>query len=479
MLWLLIIYFNFLIITAYIVNKKNKQDNLTFFRGKRKTPWYIISIGMISSSISGISLISVPGMVQQSNFAYMQMVFGFFVGYIIIAYILLPLYYKLNLISIYGYLNNRFGKKTYKTGVSFFLLAKLLSTSTKLYLVAFLLHQFIFIHWDFSFVCTCGILIFFIWLYSFRNGISTIIWTDFIQTLILVLSILCIIIEIIQDLNLNFYQLSDLIISNSHNHIFVFDDWTCSQNFFKYFFSGIFITIVMTGLDQDMMQKNLSCKTLQEAKKNIIYSGISFIPINFLLLILGFLIIYIAQQNNLTIPLSGDEMLPAFINNNINNVIKYAFILSIIVASFSSADSALTALTTCLYIDIFNLKTDKDEQSIIKRKALHIAVSICVFFTILIIQNFNTQNCIINILYKLVSYSYGPLLGLFFLGLFSKQKIKDSTTPIVAIISPLLCFAIENIFYYKLEYQFGYELLILNATITTTLLLCCSKIKII
>jgi len=310
-LLIIAVYFSFLLLISYFVGRKN-TDNDAFFLGNKKTPWWVVAIGMVGSSISGVSFVSVPGMVRGIDFTYMQTVLGFFVGYLIIANVLLPLYYKLNLTSIYTYLEQRFGKYSYKTGAGFFLLSRTIGSGVRLYLVTLILQHVIFDAWHVPFVLTASVAVFLIWLYTHRSGIKTIVWTDTLQTICLISALVLLVVQVSKQLDLGFGEFFTTITQSEHSRIFVFDDWHSKQNFFKQFFSGIFIAIVMTGLDQDMMQKNLTCKNLSDAKKNMYWYGFTFVPLNLLFLTLGAMLLMLSTKMNIALPASSDDILPLF-----------------------------------------------------------------------------------------------------------------------------------------------------------------------
>ncbi|MDR3704412.1 MAG: sodium:solute symporter [Paludibacteraceae bacterium] len=464
-LFIIIGYFSLLLFIAYLTGRKS-DSNATFFLGNRKSPWYIVAFGMIGTSISGVTFVSVPGMVRSIGFTYMQTVLGFFVGYIIIATVLLPIYYKLKLVTIYGYLKKRFGNYSYKTGASFFLLSRTIGAAARLYVVALLLQTFVFSNWHIPFTATVSGIVFLIWLYTFRSGIKTIIWTDTIQTVFLLTALVLIIIHVHGMLKTDLITTYHLLDKNTLSNTFVFSDWHTKQNFFKQFFSGIFITIVMTGLDQDMMQKNLSCKNLKEAQKNMFSYGFSFIPVNLLFLTLGALLILIAKQNGIALPENSDNILPMFANGLLGKSVTVFFFIGIIAASFASADSALTALTTSFSIDILGVDHQKVKQAKQTRMLVHIGISVLFVIVILLIQFFGRNNSIIDTIYQIASYTYGPLLGLFAFGLFTKRPIHDKRVPYVAIVSPILIAILDYTFQRYLQYSFGYELLMLNGAIT-------------
>ena len=340
-LFIIAAYFTVLLLIAWITGRNNSNE--AFFLGDRKSPWYIVSIGMVGTSLSGVTFVSVPGMVRAIDMTYMQTVLGFFVGYIIIAKVLLPLYYKLQLTSIYSYLDDRIGRRGYKTGASFFLLSKIVGAAARLYLVVLILQTYVFNAWNIPFAVTAILSILLVWLYTFRSGIKTIIWTDTLQALCLVAMLIVIIWQVKDKMGLDFGGMAQTLVESPHFRIFEFGDWHSTQNFFKQFFSGIFITIVMTGLDQDMMQKNLSCKSLKDAQKNMYTYGFAFTPVNFLFLALGVLLLTLAAQQNIQLPTLNDDILPMFCTSGIlGGSILIFFTIGIIAAAFSSADSALT-----------------------------------------------------------------------------------------------------------------------------------------
>ena len=463
------VYFVVLMLISYLTSRKG-SGNDAFFRANKSSKWYVVAVAMVGTSISGVTFISVPGMVRNLDMSYMQMVFGFFFGYLVIAYVLLPLYYRLNLTTIYGYLQQRFGQKSYKTGAWFFLLSKIVGAAARLYLVAFILQTLVFDAWSIPFVVTVVGIILVIWLYSHKSGIKTIIWTDWLQTILFLTTLVLIVWQVSARLNFNIGDTIAAIGNSSHSKIFVFDDWGSTQNFFKQFFSGMFITIVMTGLDQDQMQKNLTIRTLKDAQKNVVSYGLAFAPINFLFLSLGVLLIIFAEQNGIVLPEVSDNILPVIASEYLGPGVLGIFIVGIVAAAFSSADSALTALTTSFCVDILDMKAvsktkEQEKKDIKTRGIVHIGVSITFILIILIIKLIGSDS-IITAIYKLASYTYGPLLGLYCFGLYSKVKPRDVYVPYVAIVAPILCFIIEMLMKQLYNYQVGYEILLLNGLIT-------------
>lgn len=463
---IILIYFSVLLITSFFTGKRG--SNRTFFSGDKESPWYVVAFGMIGTSLSGVTFISVPGMVRNIDMSYMQTVLGFFCGYLVIAKILLPLYYRMNLTSIYGYLHQRIGKRAYKTGASFFLLSRTIGAAVRLYLVALILQTFVFDPWGIPFIVNVTGNLLLIFLYTFRNGIKTIIWTDTLQALCMITMLILLIRQISLHLNLDFYGIVDTVKSNVHSRIFVFDDWQSKQNFFKQFFSGIFITIVMTGLDQDMMQKNLTCKSLKEAKINMYTYGFAFIPVNLLFLTLGVLLLVLAQQSGIPLPESGDAILPMFATNGmLGTPVLIFFTIGIIAASFASADSALTALTTSFCIDILDIEKHHAEKAKKIRIGSHLLITGVVIAIIMIFRELNSKS-VIDAIYMIASYTYGPLLGLYAFGLFTQKDTRDRYIPYICIASPLLTYLLEYTVMAFTGYKFGYELLMINGLITFT-----------
>lgn len=460
----ILIYFGVLLVVARLTSRNS--DNDAFFRGNKKSPWYIVSFGMIGTSLSGVTFVSVPGMVRGIDMTYMQTVFGFFFGYIIIAQLLLPLYYKLNLTSIYTYLGERFGNHSYKTGASFFLLSRMIGAAARLYLVCLILQTYVFDDMQIPFVLTVVCIVFLIWFYTRRSGIRTIVWTDTLQTFCLLAALALIIYKVVGALDADFWGIVHMIRDSDHSRIFVFDDWQSKQNFFKQFFSGIFITIVMTGLDQDMMQKNLSCRNLGEAQKNMYCYGFSFVPVNFLFLCLGVLLLFLAGNQGLQLPALSDDILPMFAAQGyLGFSVLIFFTIGIIAATFSSADSALTALTTSFCIDILDVEKLEKKKAERMRHYVHFFISVVFVLFILFFRVVNSKS-IIDAIYTIASYTYGPLLGLFAFGLFTRFCPRDRFVPYVAVASPVICYATDYLALSLYGYKFGYEMLMFNGLIT-------------
>ncbi len=418
-----ILYFLILIVISYLTGKLS--DNKSFFTGNRQSPWYVVSIGMIGASLSGVTFISVPGWVKGTQFTYLQMVAGYFLGYIFIAHVLLPVYYKLQLTSIYTYLQKRFGDFSYKTGAWLFLVSRTIGASARLYLMANVL-QIVFCNaLGIPFAVTVIITISLIWIYTFRGGIKTIVWTDMLQTIFMLASVIITIVYIADDMNLTFSGLIQTINDSQMSRIFVFDDWATKQNFFKQFITGAFITIVMTGLDQDMMQKNLTCKNLKEAKQNMQWYGLAFIPTNILFLSLGVLLYMYADFINMPLPSHADDLFPTVVmSGSLPAIVSIFFIIGLMSAAYSSADSALTSLTTSFFVDILQLKEGDKKYNKKTRIKVHLLFSVLLTIIILLFKAFN-EDSIISTIFTIAGYTYGPLLGLYAFGLFTKYKIKD------------------------------------------------------
>ena len=438
-----------------------RATNETFYRGNRRSPWYMVAFGMVGASISGITFVSVPGMVMKMDMTYVQTCLGFIIGYFLVAFLLLPVYYRLNLTTIYSYLQRRLGHYSYKTGAWFFLLSKMTGAAVRFYVVCIILQRFVFEQYGIPFALTVVGMVCLIWLYTRRGGIKTLVWTDSFQTVCMFTALLLIIYKVIGALDLSVGEAFTAIVQNEHSRIFVFDDWMSRQNFWKQFLSGIFIVIVMTGLDQDMMQKNLTCKTLREAQKDMCTYGFAFVPANMLFMALGVLLMLLAQKQNVALPAMGDELLPMFAATGaLGQSVVVLFSLGIVAASFSSADSALTAMTTSFCVDI---KEKADDEKL--RKRVHIGMAV-IFATLILMVDAVNSTSVIDAIYILCSYTYGPLLGLFTYGLLTKRGVNDRVVPYIAIASPLICFALDKTVASTTSYQFGYELLMLNGLLT-------------
>lgn len=467
-------YFSVLLIISFITGRN--ADNSTFFLGNRKSRWYVVAYAMIGTSISGVTFISVPGWVGDTQFAYMQMILGYLIGYFVIANILLPLYYRLQLTSIYTYLDTRLGYWSYKTGASFFLISRIIGTSFRLYLMASVLHLSVFGQWNIPFWVTVVVTIGLIWLYTRKGGIRTVIWTDIMQTTFMILAVIITFYLIGRSMDTNIGGLIGMIRESDYSRLFFFDDINDERHFIKQFLGGIFIAIVMTGLDQDMMQKNLSCRNIRSAKKNVYMLSVSLIPVNLLFLSLGAALYLFATKEGIPIPERSDDLYPLIATQGyLWSIVSVFFMIGLIAAAYSSADGSLTALTTSFTIDIIGTKNRNEDQVMALRKKIHIMIAVLVLLVILVFRVINNET-VISALFTVAGYTYGPLLGLYSFGLFTRFKIRDKWVPLIAILSPLICFFLsrysEQLFW---GYKFGFELLVLNGLITFLGLLIISK----
>ena len=455
-------YFSLLIFISFITGKA--ADNNTFFKANNASPWYLVAFGMIGASLSGVTFISVPGWVEAQNMSYFQMVLGYVVGYAVIGLVLLPLYYKLNLTSIYTYLQDRFGRNSYKTGASFFLLSRTIGAAFRLFLVANVLQIIVFDSYGVPFWITVSITILLIWLYTFKGGIKTIVWTDTLQTLFMLIAVGVCIYTISSEMQIT--NIFTYVTENKLSKTFFFEDINAGNYFWKQFLSGAFIAIVMTGLDQDMMQKNLTCKNLKDAQKNMFWFTFILVIVNFFFLALGVLLTDYAQQNG--IEAHKDQLFPIIATQgNLGLFTALFFLLGLIAAAYSSADSALTSLTTSFSIDI--LEIDKKKEKIHQekiRKKIHILFSFILIATILVFKYLIADASVIAKIFTFAGYTYGPLLGLYAFGLFTKLIVKDKLVPAICIIAPILTFVISHISLQYFYFDFGFFVLILNGFFT-------------
>lgn len=443
-------------------------DNESFYVGNKSSPWYIIAYGMIGASLSGVTFMSVPGWVGATQFSYLQLVFGYWVGYTIIATVLLPLYYRLNLTSIYTYLNQRFGFWSYKTGAFFFLLSRTIGASFRLFLVANVLQIFIFDSWNIPFFVTVSSFIILILIYTYKGGIKTIIWTDTLQTTFMLLAVILSVVMISKELNLSLGKMFSTVWDSDYSKI-LFTDWHDKKFFAKQFFSGMFISIVMTGLDQEMMQKNLSCRNIREAQKNMFSFSFILIFVNILFLCLGAVLYIYANAKGIPVPGKTDDLFPVIALQHLGPIAGIVFIIGLISAAYPSADGALTSLTTSFCVDFLGLKDDtkKSEEEKTKiRYKVHLSFALLLLIVIVVFRAINNE-AVISKLFTVAGYTYGPLLGLYAFGLFTKRNVKDKYVPLVCILSPVICFFLSqySVFLFN-GYKFGFELLILNGTIT-------------
>ena len=460
----------FILLIAISLLTGGKSDSKTFFTANRQSPWYLVAFGMIGASLSGVTFISVPGWVAGTQFSYMQVVFGYLLGYLVIATVLMPLYYRLNLISIYGYLDQRFGFWSYKTGAFYFLLSRVVGASFRLFLVAGVLQLALFDAWGVDFAVTVLVTIVLIWLYTFRGGIKTIVWTDTLQTLFMLSAVGIVIYLTSQELGLSLGELTTTISESKYSKMF-FWDWQGSKNFFKQFFAGAFIAIVMTGLDQDMMQKNLTCRNIGEAQKNMFWFSLTLVVVNLMFLALGALLYIYASAKGISIPERSDDLFPMLAIEHFNVFVGIVFLLGIVAAAYSSADSALTALTTSFCVDILNFNTQEDTLELQKKQKrirlmVHLGFSALLFLVIIIFKEINNE-AVISAVFTAAGYTYGPLLGLYAFGLFTKLQVRDYGVPVVCILSPLLSYLLSrNSEELLFGYKFGFEILIVNGAIT-------------
>ncbi|MGJ8744648.1 sodium:solute symporter [Polaribacter sp.] len=461
-LLLIIAYFSVLIGISYITGKS--ADNKTFFKADNSSPWYLVAFGMIGASLSGVTFISVPGWVETDSMSYFQMVLGYVVGYVIIGLVLLPLYYKLNLTSIYTYLQDRFGNYSYKTGASFFLLSRVIGAAFRLFLVANVLQIILFDAYGIPFWVTVSITILLIWLYTFKGGIKTIVWTDTLQTLFMLIAVGVCIYTISGEMKID--NLFTYVADSELSKTFYFDDVNAGNYFWKQFLAGAFIAVVMTGLDQDMMQKNLTCRNLKDAQKNMFWFTIVLVIVNFFFLALGVLLTDYAQQNG--IDAHKDQLFPIIATKGtLGLATALFFLLGLIAAAYSSADSALTSLTTSFSIDILeiNKKKDKNEQEKIRKK-IHIIFSFVLIATILVFKYFIADASVIAKIFTFAGYTYGPLLGLYAFGMFTKIKVQDKLIPAICLIAPVLTLIISYYSKEKFGFDFGFFVLVLNGALT-------------
>lgn len=459
-----------LIMISYFTGKND--SNVDFFKAGKQSPWYLVAFGMIGASLSGVTFISVPGWVAASEFSYMQVVFGYLAGYFVIAYVLLPIYYKLNVTSIYEYLDQRFGVTSYKVGAISFFISRVLGASFRLFLVAIVLQQFVFDAWNVPFEVTVSLSIFLIWVYTFKGGIKTIVWTDTLQTLFMLLSVGLSIYFINQKLDWSFTEFLASDELKQYNKILFTDDFFNKNHFVKSFLGGMFITICMTGLDQDMMQKNLTCKSLKDAQKNMVSFGTVLIVVNFVFLLLGALLFIYAKRFDIAIPLmdgapKSDLLFPEIaLNSGLGITVAITFMLGLIAAAYSSADSALTSLTTSFCIDFLGIEKIPETDQKKLRKRTHIGMSLLLIVVVVIFKHILDRNVIDGLL-TVATYTYGPLLGLFTFGVFTKFKVKDNYVWIIAILSVIITYLLGKIPSDSLNgYVFGYELLPINGLLT-------------
>ncbi len=463
------LYFAVLFLISKVTSKK--VDSETYFTGNRQSPWYVVAFGMIGASLSGITFISVPGEVGNSNFFYFQLVLGYLVGYLLIANILLPLYYRLKLISIYSYLGSRFGKYAHKTGSLFFLISQSIGASLRLFVVSGVLHLAFFQHYHVPFIVTVAGTILLIWAYTNKAGIKTIVWTDLFQTTMMLLSVGVTIYIVASDLNLSFGNMVESIVNNEHSKIFNWN-WFYEKNFYKQFITGIVVAIAMNGLDQNEMQKSLTCRNLKEAQKNIYLYSIILVITNLIFLSLGVLLYLYIDKLGIEWPIdktgnliNTDRIFPELALNHFGLFAGIIFLLGISAAAFSSADSAMTSLTTAFYTDFMSVKNKSKSEKKRIRNIINIGVAFVLIGIIMIFKAINNDS-VINTVFTVASYTYGPLLGLFSFGLFTKYQIKDKWVPVIAVLSPVLAYLFNLLSIKWFGFHFGYTILLFNGIIT-------------
>ena len=489
----LLVYFVLLLCVSRLTSRKT--DNDTFYRGNRRSPWYMVAFGMVGASISGVTFVSVPGMVMHTDMTYMQTCLGFILGYFAVAFLLLPIYYRLNLTTIYSFLQQCLGHEAHRTGASFFLLSKMTGAAIRFYVPCLIIHRFVVVpmlspgdgsRCDAATYGTFGltvlVMVALIWLYTRRGGIKTLVWTDTLQTVCMFTALILIIYKVMSMLDMTTGEALAAVFSDEHSRMFVWSDGMSKQNFWKQFLSGIFIVIVMTGLDQDMMQKNLTCKTLRDAQKDMCCYGFAFAPANLLFMILGVLLLILASRQGIAPPANSDELLPMFAaTGQLGQTVVVLFSIGIVAASFSSADSALTAMTTTWCVDIARRPGDTR-----LRRRVHLAMA-AIFAIIIILVNTLNSTSVIDTIYILCSYTYGPLLGLFAFAIVWRRKVRNTkyenrdesytssddgnpasrkAVTLVCLASPLLCYGLNLLVANVTGYQFGYELLMINGLFT-------------
>lgn len=467
-------YFVTLFVISYFTSRNSNND--TFFIGNRKSPWYLVSIAMIGTSISGVTFISVPGWVLTSQFSYMQMVLGYLLGYFVVANVLLPLYYRLNLKSIYTYLDARFGFYSYKTGAFLFLVSRVIGSAFRLFIVSNVLQLSIFNALGVPFWVTVSITVLLIWLYTRKGGVRTVLWTDSFQAIAMLTAVSLSVYYISSDLNLSLSGIVKAVSSSPLSRVWFFDDPNQRFYFWKQFLGGAFITIVMTGLDQDMMQKNLSCRNFKDARKNMYWYGFAFLPVNLIFLSLGVLLHTFAIQKGIPLPAQSDDLFPTLATQGyLPQIVGVLFFLGLIAAAYSSADSALTALTTSFTIDVLNTKGMDEDRLRRVRQWVHVFISILMVLVIVVFNAFNDRS-VIDAIFTIAGYTYGPLLGLYAFGLFTRFQVNDKLVPFIAVFSPLACYLLNKYSILLFNgYKFGFELLIVNGAIVFLLLLITRK----
>ena len=473
------LYTVLLFVVMWVTGRRGARGNEAFFRGGRRSPWPVVAYGMIGASLSGVTFMSVPGGVYGGAWTYMPMVFGYVLGYAVIALVLLPLYYRLNLTSIYSYLGQRFGMRSEKTGATFFILSRLLGSALRMYLVVFVLYEFVFRAWGIPFWVPAVVFIAIILLYTFRGGIKTVVWTDTLQTTFLLLAAAATVVAILQSMDMGLGQLLRLSAEKGYTRMFETDP-TAPKFYWKQILSGMFITITMTGLDQDMMQKNLTCRTLRDAQKNVMTSSLLFIVVNILFLCLGAALLTYADVTGFALPLGADgkvvpdKIFPS-VAFSLSGFTAVCFVLGMVAAGYSSADGTLTALTTTFCYNFLGFGREdsaaqpKPVSQLKVRRLVHVAFALLYLLVIVAFRPFHRQS-LIDTVFDVAGFTYGPLLGLYAFGLFSRRRARDSWVPVVAVLSPVVCYVLKLYSPLWFGYRFGFEILLLNGLITFLLL---------
>ena len=458
----------------WLTGRRGAKGNEAFFCAGRRSPWYVVAYGMIGASLSGVTFMSVPGGVYSGAWTYMPLVFGYVLGYAVIALLLLPLYYRLNLTSIYTYLEQRFGVRSEKTGALFFILSRLLGSALRMYLVVFVLYEFVFRAWGIPFWVPAVVFIAIILLYTFRGGIKTVVWTDTLQTTFLLAAAVATVVAILNNLDMSFGEL--MRVSSEKGYTRMFDtDPTAPKFWVKQVLAGMFITITMTGLDQDMMQKNLTCKSLRDAQKNVMTSSMLFIVVNILFLSLGAALLAYSAETGFALPVNEagavvpDKIFPS-VAFSFSGFTAVVFVLGMVAAGYSSADGTLTALTTTFCYDFLGFGKNVAKGSDVKvRRLVHVAFALLYLLVIVAFRPFHRQS-LIDTVFDVAGFTYGPLLGLYAFGLFTKRQARDRWVPVIAVLSPVVCYVLKLYAPVWLGYRFGFEILLVNGLITFGLL---------
>ncbi|MEG1612462.1 MAG: sodium:solute symporter [Alistipes sp.] len=459
------VYITILFLVAWLSGRR--ADNAGFFSGNRRTPWYMAAFAMIGAAMSGVTFISVPGSVAVDAFSYMQMVLGFTVGQFVIAFVLIPLFYRLKVVSLYEYLDTRFGVASHRTGAWFFFISKMLGAALRVYVVCAVMQLLVFDHYGLPLWSNAAVTMLLVWLYTRQGGVKSLIWTDTLKTFCLVSSLVLSIVFIVQSLDLSFGAMVQTVAASPSSRIFFFDDPASGHYFWKMFFAGIFTLVAMTGLDQDMMQKNLSCRTPRDAQKNIILTAFSQMVVIFLFLVLGVLLYIYLQRMGIALPAKGDQVFSQVaVNGGLPLYVGILFVLGLISSTWSAAGSALTALTTSFTVDILDATRHHDERRLTRtRRSVHVVMAVVMACVILGFDAFGNDS-VINLVYKVASYTYGPILGMFAFGMFTRCAVRDRWIPLVAIAAPVLSAALQIVALDKFAYHIGFELLIYNALFT-------------